>query len=220
MIQVTAIHYPESDGKPMGETDIHRDEMVRQIELLRAYYAGQRVYVSGNLLVYYERGNPKKFVVPDCLVAKGLSPKKRRTYKTWVEGKTPDVMFETTSRKTKKKDSVDKLELYARLGVKEYFLFDPEQDYLDPPLQGYRLVDEAFAPIELDAEGYLPSLELDLLLRVDADSLEFYHPIGKTRLLTADERAQLAEERSQRAEAENAALREEVERLRKRLENK
>lgn len=28
MIQVTAIHYPESDGKPMGETDIHRDEMV------------------------------------------------------------------------------------------------------------------------------------------------------------------------------------------------
>jgi Uma2 family endonuclease len=203
MIQITSIHYPESDGKPMGETDIHRDEMVRQIELLRSYYKGQRVYVSGNLLVYYEQGNPKKFVVPDCLVAKGLTSKKRRTYKTWVEGKAPDVMFETTSRRTKTKDAIDKPALYARLGVKEYFMFDPEQDYLDPPLQGYRLVDGAYAPIDVDAEGYMPSVELNLLLRVDDDALQFYRANSKERLLTAEE--------------ENAALREEIERLRRRL---
>ena len=209
MIQIKTAHYPESDGKPMGETDLHRDEMVRHIELLRSYYAGQRVYVSGNLLVYYEQGNPKKFVVPDCLVAKGLSPNKRRTYKTWVEGKAPDVMFETTSRKTRTKDTVDKPQLYARLGVKEYFLFDPEQDYLDPPLQGYRLTDGAYAPITVDSQGCMLSVELDLLLRIDAEALQFYRPDTMERLLSADERAV-------RAEEEAAALRTELEELRRR----
>ena len=31
-LNVTTAHYPESDGKPMGETDYHRDAMVRIIE--------------------------------------------------------------------------------------------------------------------------------------------------------------------------------------------
>jgi hypothetical protein len=67
-IPFTEVHDPESDGKPMGETDDHRDQMVRHIELLRHFYGGQQVYVSGALLVYYEQGNPRKFVVPDAFV--------------------------------------------------------------------------------------------------------------------------------------------------------
>ena len=34
VINVSQVHYPESDGKPMGETDEHRTEMIRQLELL------------------------------------------------------------------------------------------------------------------------------------------------------------------------------------------
>ncbi len=45
--------YPTSDGKPVAETDWHRDLMVRLIETLKHYYAAQdRVYVSGNLLLF------------------------------------------------------------------------------------------------------------------------------------------------------------------------
>ena len=47
VIQVTSVNYPESDGQPMGETDEHRDEMVREIELLRRFFEDQDVYVSG-----------------------------------------------------------------------------------------------------------------------------------------------------------------------------
>src|ERR1700676_31204 len=57
--------YPTSDGKPLAETDWHRDLMVLLIEMLRAFYQGQRVYVSGNLLVFYERGNRRRHVSPD-----------------------------------------------------------------------------------------------------------------------------------------------------------
>ena len=155
VIQVSQVYYPESDGKPMGETDDHREEMVRHIEVLKDFYRGQKVYVSGDLLVYYVQGNPRKYVVPDAFVAKGISPRRRRVYKIWVEGKAPDVVFETTSRKTRRKDTQDKPKLYARLGVKEYFLFDPHQEYLDPPLQGYRLAGDGYEPIPAAPDGSL-----------------------------------------------------------------
>jgi hypothetical protein len=45
VIEIKSVYYPESDGKPMGETDEHRDEMVREIELLRRYYRGRQVSV-------------------------------------------------------------------------------------------------------------------------------------------------------------------------------
>ena len=40
VLPISAVYYPESDGKPMGETDEHRDAMVRHIEVLRDYYRG------------------------------------------------------------------------------------------------------------------------------------------------------------------------------------
>ena len=219
IIQVSQAHYPESDGKPMGETDEHRQEMVRHIELLEDFFQGQQVYVSGDLLVYYEQGNPKKYVVPDAFVAKGVAPKKRRVYKTWVEGKAPDVVVETTSRKTRRKDTVEKPGLYARLGVKEYFLFDPDLEYLDPPLQGYRLVGPTYERIAADPMGGLTSQELGLRLCLGEGVLQFYR-LGTNgmsdRLLTREERAERETERAdretERAEREAEARQRETER--------
>jgi hypothetical protein len=57
------IEYPESDGQPMDETDLARDWMFRIIDLLKHRYRGQHVYVTGDLLLYYEEGNPSRFVV-------------------------------------------------------------------------------------------------------------------------------------------------------------
>jgi hypothetical protein len=52
------IIYPTSDGKPMAETDIHRRLMTELIAALQAFYADEpSVYISGNLLLFYEEGN-------------------------------------------------------------------------------------------------------------------------------------------------------------------
>jgi Uma2 family endonuclease len=163
------------------------------------------VYVSGNLLVYYEQGNPKKFVVPDAMIVKGVNPRKRRIFKTWVEGKGPDAIIETTSRKTRRKDVQDKPLLYAQLGVKEYFLFDPDQEYLEPPLQGHRLIGAAYSPITADDTGALVSEEFGMRLRMEQGVLQFFDLKTGERLLTAEER-RIA------AEAEVARLRAELER--------
>lgn len=212
VIQFSAIHYPESDGKPMGETDEHREAMIRHIQILQEYYRGQRVYVSGDLLLYYEQGNPRKYVVPDAFVVKGISPQRRRIYRTWIEGKAPDVVIETTSRKTRRKDTVDKPQLYARLGVKEYFLFDPDQEYLDPPLQGHRLAGGDYARVEANEAGCLESRELGLRLCLEEGCLQFYRLDTGERLLAPAERAAAEAEARQAAEAEIARLRAELSR--------
>ena len=210
VIQVSQVYYPESDGKPMGETDFHRKEIIRHIELLEDYYRGQKVYVSGDLLVYYVQGDPRKFVVPDVFVVKGIVPQDRRTYKIWVEGKAPDMVIETTSRRTRRKDMQIKPELYARLGVKEYFLFDPLGEYLDPPLQGYRLDGADYRRIEPAEDGGLDSHELELRLRLGEGHLDFVRRDTGERLLTRAERlrqeaaARQGEAEARKREAERA----------------
>ena len=218
------IVYPESDGKPMAETDVHRDGMVRLIELLKERYRGERVYVSGNLLIYYEEGNPKKSVSPDAFVVKDCEPGNRRIFKTWTEGRTPDAAFEMTSKKTRREDTVSKPLIYARLGVKEYFAYDPYGEYLKPSLVGFRLYAKKYRRIEPDSTGALTSQELGLLIRIEKNRLELYDRHTGQRLLTEAEAARetAAEERKSRLEAQRArrAAEKEVERLRKLLEER
>jgi hypothetical protein len=113
---VREVYYPESDGRPMAESDLHRDWMVRIIELLRYRYREQRVYVSGDLLVYYVEGDPTKVVVPDAFVVKDCDPGRRLIYKVWKEGQAPDVVFETTSRSTRPRDENVKPAVYQLIG--------------------------------------------------------------------------------------------------------
>ncbi|HUG90819.1 MAG TPA: Uma2 family endonuclease [Planctomycetaceae bacterium] len=219
------IEYPESDGKPLGETDLHRYWIVRLIDMLAYRYRGQRIYVSGDLLVYYVRGNVKKFVVPDVFAVKDCDPGFRRVFKIWEEGRVPNAIVEVTSRRTKREDRKSKPVIYARLRVPEYFLYDPTGDYLNPQLQGFRLAGADYCPIEPDATGALVCEQLNLLLRLEESRLALFDRTTGERLLTegeAGEAAQqaLAVERAAR-EAEQRARESaeaEVERLRKLLE--
>src|SRR4051794_3155494 len=125
------IDYPTSDGKPMAETELHRDLMFDLIESLKDHFADQPdIYVSGDLLVYYERGNRRKHVAPDVFMVRGVPKLPRRDYYLiWREGKAPEVVIEVTSKTTRREDERKKLVLYRDvLKVAEYFLFDPTED--------------------------------------------------------------------------------------------
>jgi Uma2 family endonuclease len=182
------VHYPESDGKPMGETDLHRDLMTDLIFALKWFLRSTRAYVAGNLFIYYEEGNPRAAVAPDVFVALGVEQRRRRIFQTWREGgRAPDVVIEITSKKTRKDDRERKPTIYAALGVREYFIFDPYGEYLEPPLQGYRLVQGGYEPI---ATYPLRSEVLNLELRQEDGMLRLYHPQTGERLPTSDEEAQ------------------------------
>jgi Uma2 family endonuclease len=197
-----AVEYPESDGKPMAETDIHRDVMLDLIERLKARYADRDdVYVSGNLLVYYAEGKPKVCLAPDCFVAFGVPNRRRRTFKTWEEGVFPSVVIEVTSRKTKTEDTGKKFRAYQDAWkVRELFLFDPTGDYLDTELVGYRLTRGVYKPIR-PSRGRLPCAELGLTLEVDETRLVLRDEGSGEELLRAGDEA-LRRERQARERAE------------------
>jgi Uma2 family endonuclease len=179
------IHYPESDGKPLGETDQHRDLMTDLIFALKWFLSNIRAYVAGNLFVYYEEGNPKAVVAPDVFVVLGVQQRQRRIYQAWKEGaRLPDVVIELTSKKTRSADQTTKPLLYAQLGVREYFLFDPYGEYLEPRLQGYRLIDGSYVPMP---EYPLHSAVLGLDLREEDNALRLYNPRTGVRLPTPAE---------------------------------
>ena len=202
------VHYPESDGKPMAETDVHRDEMVYFIEALRQQYRDQEVYVSGNLLLYYVEGDPTKCVSPDCLVAFGRPAGQRRIYKTWEEGKVPDVVIEVTSSSTRHEDQNTKRHLYARLGVRELWLVDPLGDYLRTPFRGYRLQEGSWIEIPVE-QGRARSLLLGLEFCVTERAVRLFDPVAGEMLPTPAELAERFRDQSD----ENARLRAEIERL-------
>ena len=220
-----AIIYPESDGKPMAETELHRDALINAlIILIEAFKDKPDVCVSGNMMMYYVEGDPKKSISPDVFVSFGIGKKLRRTYRVWEEGKPPDFVLEFSSEKTHRTDQNEKKLLYASIGVQEYFLYDPERQYLPTPLMGFRLVDGEYVPIPAGPDGSVMSVTLNLELRLRGNILGFYDTVSLKWLETpadtaaarADQEAARADQETEirkQAEAEAARLREELERL-------
>ncbi len=195
------IVYPESDGEPMAETDIHRDLMIDFIQVLKHHYRTvSDVYVSGNLFLYYVEGNPRKVISPDVFVVFGVEKKQRRTYRTWEEERTPDFVLEVASPKTFKNDIGGKKELYASaLAVKEYFIYDPLGQII-PSFIGWRLIDGVYQEIGF-VNDRLPSQVLELELGEKGEALRLYDPNRSVWLETSPERAENAEARAKSSEA-------------------
>jgi len=205
------IHYPESDGRPMAETQTHGQVMIDLIHALGRRYADvPDVYVWGNMLLYYVEGDPGACLAPDLFLVKGVDKHVRRTYKLWEEGQAPSLTIEVTSRSTQSEDVKTKKGVYERLGVAEYFLFDPLGEYLRPRLQGYRLAGGRYEPLVPAADGTLTSREAGLLLTPEGARLRLRDAATGERLLwteEVDEALRAAEERVRLLEAEFSRLR-------------
>ena len=202
----TPIFYPDTDGKPMAASDLHRDILFGTIETLKAHFKQYPdVYVSGDILMYYVKGDPHQVVSPDVLVSFGLGKKRRNTYLVWVEGKLPDFVMEFSSKTTYDEDLGPKMDRYASLGIQDYFLYDALGIYLPKPLMGFTLVDGGYVPISEDEDGGLHSDVLSLDFHVDDVGLGLYDPVAGAWLQTTAESAEArAEQEKARAEQEKA----------------
>jgi Uma2 family endonuclease len=213
------VFYPDSDGEPMAESDSARNYLIYGVEALNRHFQNQdNVYVSGNLFIYYEKGIPSSVIAPDVFVVFGVEKKERGSYKVWQEGDVvPSFVLEVTSETTKKNDEEVKPQKYSRLGVQEYFQYDPTGDYLNPPLKGSTLVMGNYQALTLNLlpDGVLSihSTVLGLDLRVIGGELRFYDPkTGKTLLSSKEleqarqqaefdrQQAKIAQQQAERAQ--------------------
>lgn len=226
------VDYPESDGKPMAETLQHILVIIYLLNALMYWFRDRMdMYVGANNLIYYEEGFPNISFAPDVYLIPGLDKTPRRVLKLWQEKRAPAVIFEITSRGTWEQDLGDKLDLYERLGVREYFVYDVEHAELDPVLRGFRLVDETYEAIRPNPAGGLYSEEIKLAVQEMEGTLRLVNPVTNAvlknysenqaqveleqeRTQVERERAEMERERARAAEEENARLRAEIEKLR------
>jgi Uma2 family endonuclease len=198
------IEYPSSDGEPLAESDHQYIPLTDTVSTLRNHYRDRTdVYVAGDMLVYYVLNDPSTSVAPDVYAVFGTLGNHPRD--SWVVsregGRVPDFVLEVASRSTWRRDREEKREIYADIGVSEYWRFDPLDEFFSLPLEAERLVDGAYQPIPIrrDEDGVLRAYSevLGLELCVFADlSLRLHDPLRGVWLLNhqRSEEARLASE--------------------------
>lgn len=191
------IEYPETDGQPMGETELHIEWTIRLRQLLKHRYRDQRVYVGSDLFIYFTKGMPTDVLAPDGFVVFDCDTHMRDVYKLWEENRIPNIAIEITSKAARRVDVTKKYEKHERVGIPEYFLYDPTQDHLDPGVVGYRLVGGFYQPIAW-VDQMLQSQQLGISFALEGADLILIDTSTGDRLLTSGEASEA------RANAENA----------------
>ena len=136
------MEYPYSDGKVLMETDPHARSIIdMRCQLDTHFKARQDAYVAGSMALYYRQGDPAAVVVPDVFVVLGAAHKQaRKSYLLWEEGGVvPSFVVEVASPSTSRRDATTKRATYERMGVHEYWRFDPLGELIAGRLAGWRL---------------------------------------------------------------------------------
>jgi Uma2 family endonuclease len=180
--------FPETHEDDMGETTIHYKLISYLFNALDLFFEQHAdVFIAANLNFYYDPDDPKKYYVPDIIIAFGISNHDRKTYKLWEEKLFPQVIFEVASESTWKKDISDKVEDYERLGAEEYYILDPENLYLPLPLMAYRRDETGRLRLVMTENHRVLSPLLRLEIVWTEGRFRLFDPANKEFLLTPEE---------------------------------
>ena len=201
------IVYPDSDGKPMADNTVQFRWIVTITSGLDWVFRDRPdVFVAGDLLWYPVEEEPDIRQAPDALVAFGRPKGDRGSYMQWEEaGIPPQVVFEILSPGNRFGEMYRKLKFYEEHGVEEYYLYDPDHNYLEGWLR-----DEAGLSEIRDTNGWT-SPRLGVRFDTTGDELTLYGPDGR-RFLTPQELAAETERAVQ--ERDRIAHERDLERLR------
>jgi Uma2 family endonuclease len=212
------------DYEPLPDGMQQEEHFYDAVTVAKVQFLGRPgVLVSGNTPVYYldENGRQQTFR-PDCYAAFGVDPiaiRRRNGYFIARVGKPPDFVLEIASVSTYRNDLGPKRDLYARLGIGEYWRFDATGGAFYPEsLAGETLVDGEYHPLEVRRDdrgvirGYSPTIGLELCW--DQGHLRFYDTVGGVylrNLAEAERDRQEAERDRREAEARAAATHRDLE---------
>jgi Uma2 family endonuclease len=197
--------YPDSDGKPMAENTLQFQWIVTIKEGMESVFIDDpNVFVAGDLLWYPVEGKPKIRAAPDTLVAFGRPKGYRGSYIQFKEdGIPPQVVFEVLSPGNTPKQMTKRFRFYAKYGVEEYYIYDPD----DNKLTGYQRHKGKLKPIP-EMNGWV-SPRLGVRFDLSGPELKLFGPDGqpfltyqeliKDRNHVTKERDQIASERDQLA---------------------
>jgi Uma2 family endonuclease len=163
----------------MTEGRRHKKAKTRTIDALGLHFSsiGRVVYLAEEMAVHYP-GEP--VFTPDVLAVVGVAEPEDDPRMAWVvadEGKGLDLALEVLLRGDRKKDLIENVERYAKLGIPEYFVYDR----LHQQIHGYRLTDERARRYQriVPQFGRYTSSVLGLDLAIQGGTLRFFYGLAE-----------------------------------------
>jgi Uma2 family endonuclease len=170
--------------------------------LLNSIWANRMDWFFGvDMGVYHTTGvSPKVPVVPDGFLSLGVQRKKagksRRSYAVWEENEVVPILVLEIVSHTPGGEYDEKLEIYRKLGVLYYVIYNPEHWRRDQqqPLELYKLVGENYQQ-QIGEPYWMPEVGLGIgrcqtiFGGIPQELLSWYDEHGK-RYLTPEEKAQ------------------------------
>ena len=233
------IDYPDSDGNPMSDnTEQYRWIVIIKENLEIMFADDPNVFIAGDLLWYPVRYSRKR-AAPDVMVIIGRPKGRRGSYKQWLEDNIPpQVAIEILSPSNKDRRGLDSLEdkfdFYENHGVKEYYIYDPDDFVLEgwqrlgdrlikipsmmdwvSPILGIRFdwaTGQELVLSRPDGQRFLSSIELDHRLQQSKIQVWQEQQRAEQERKRAEAHRQRAEQESQRAEQESQRAEQESQR--------
>ncbi|NMF63036.1 hypothetical protein DP113_24970 [Brasilonema octagenarum UFV-E1] len=184
--------------------------------LLNTIWAARMDWFFGvDMAVYHTTGvNPRVPIVPDGFLSLGVERKKggksRKSYAVWEENEVVPIMTLEMVSHSPGGEYDEKLDIYAKLGVLYYVIYNPEYWRRDQhqPFEVYKLVDQNYQ-LQIREPYWMAEVGLGIgryqavVGGIQQELLSWYDEQGN-RYLTAEEIAQTerqrAEQEQQRAE--------------------
>ncbi|OCQ89932.1 hypothetical protein BCD64_18500 [Nostoc sp. MBR 210] len=160
---------------------------------------------AANVGVYHTYTEPA--IVPDVFVSFDVQTpenwwdKENRCYLVWKFGKSPELVIEIVSNK-KGNELDEKLQIYEKMRVAYYIVYDPQQNLGEQVLRIYTIKGRRYLET---TNNWLEDIGLGVTLWTGEfegrnDSWLRWCDQAGSILLTGDERARQAEQRAQEAE--------------------
>jgi Uma2 family endonuclease len=216
----TSLELPDSDGMPVDNED--QNFLPNLLLFLLEYLWEDRNdwYFGVDMGVYHTTGvNPKIPVVPDAFLSLGVERRKggksRRSYVTWEEDDiVPKLVIEMVSH-TPGGEYDEKLDIYTKLGVAYYVVYNPEFWKRDGhlPFEVYKLVNGVYR-LQIGEPFWIPEIGLGIGRcpmpndRLGREILSWYDQNGQRHLSAAEVERSRANEAQLRADRLAQRLRE------------
>ena len=133
-IDYSSLEYDPFEPDPMPDAMLQYPILKGLLAVLSSRAAannpGQPLFDSSNTIVCYDPNDLNVRVSPDYYFTVGIAPETvmhRGIYRTWVQGKPPDFVLEVASPSTSRNDETTKRNIYAGMGVPEYWRYDPTE---------------------------------------------------------------------------------------------
>ena len=129
-------------------------------------------FMDSNLPIRFDPNDLRVSIAPDYYRSKNVNVSAIRdqtAYNLWEVGKPPEFVLEVASPSTYEKDLYEKPDIYASIGVAEFWMFDPTGgDLYGKALTGFKLAEGGYQPIEIapNQHGLMSGYSEELGLRL------------------------------------------------------